>query len=263
MSSIGQMLSELRKDMKFNSTKELYSYLKNRGLDCNYQHFVKIEKNTTIPSSQIINQIAAALDKKNSKELVLTYCAQLFPKHDYLFDYSKSSYSGLSENSSNHSFNLATELNGSQISKLSLRKDNYYLFLVLTLSRIPIKISEFEKMKSLLQAIPDLVSAHIAIIEGDYIRSIASEYRFPKDASYKKIYDQFDVWDTEFTSDFKFESLVKKVMTRRISPRYLSAIQQQIESLVGLVRLSDESDKIHNTEVLHLNIQMQKGELPG
>lgn len=53
------------------------------------------------------------------------------------------------------------------------------------------------------------------------------------------------------------------MMTRRISPRYLSVINKHLEALTELIRLSDESDKSHNTEVLHIQIKLQTGELPG
>ena len=53
------------------------------------------------------------------------------------------------------------------------------------------------------------------------------------------------------------------MMIRRISPRYLSTIQKQIDNITDFIRLSDESDQKHNNDVLHLQIKLSHGELPG
>ncbi len=263
MNSIGSKLSQIRKELGFSTSKEFFNYLKSKGLDCNYQHYVKIEKNSVIPSSILVHQIAMALEKNKSKELILSYCAQLFPKHDYLFDYAKNDYSGVAEKKVIVQTSVATELSERQIKSLSKRKENYYLFLILTLSRIPIQMNKLENIKFLNLSIKDLLHSCIAVQEGELIRPLSTEYRFPKNESFKKDYEKFDLWDVEFTGDFKFELLLNKMMIRRISPRYLNVINQQIEALTGLVRLSDESDKMYNTEVLHLHIKIQKGDLPG
>lgn len=262
MSLISQALVKIRRELGCKTSKELYLHLKKRGLECNYQHFVKIEKGVLLPSSILIHQIAAALNKQFGQELILNYCAQLFPTHSYLFELKNDELLTSSKSKTTVTDSgLAKELSYKQVANLALRKENYYLFLILTLSRSPIRISELKNLSHLKKAIHDLESVEIAHVEDDYVHAINTEYRFPKDDLLKIHYDKFDRWDIEFTSDFNFQPLMNKMMTRRISPRYIHVINQQIEALVGLVRLSDEADKVYNSEVLHLQIKMQKGDL--
>ena len=43
----------------------------------------------------------------------------------------------------------------------------------------------------------------------------------------------------------------------------VSLIQRQIDTIVDFVRLSDESDQKFNNDVLHLQIRLNRGEIPG
>lgn len=262
MSLFRETLVRIKNELGHATTKEFYQALKKRGLSCNYQHFVKIEKGSSFPSSLLVNQIVSGLDKKNGNELILSYCSEMFPSRDFLFPQPRTQATAPpSPQESRPSF--ATELTPKQIATLASKKEIYHLFLILTLSRTPVKIEDLKFLSNQKKPLQVLEDAGIAIIEDEYIRTISTEYRFPKDSSLDKYYNSLDEWDLIFATDFHFESLLNKVMTRRISPRYLSVINQQIDALVGLVRLSDESDPAFNTEVLQLQIKVKKGDLPG
>jgi hypothetical protein len=60
-----------------------------------------------------------------------------------------------------------------------------------------------------------------------------------------------------------FESVLQKMLIRRVSSRYLSVIQAHCGVLLDLVRAADEMDATQNDDVLMLNISVQRGALPG
>lgn len=128
---------------------------------------------------------------------------------------------------------------------------------------MPFAVTELKTMRYFNKALKDLQSSKLIILENEKIRARDTEYRFPKEQTLQETYALFDSWDVEFATDFNFQTYLNKMMTRRISPRYLGVINKHIEALTDLIRLSDESDKSYNTEVLHIHIKLQKGELPG
>lgn len=267
MQAFTSILQSIRKRRGFETSKDFFEFLKARGLSCNYQHYVKIEKGATLPSNLVVNQIANALNRNDATALIHSYCSEIFPKHSFLFDEKEVPLKNNSQPSQihQHATELSTVVNLSerQIGLLASSKGAYHLFLILTLSRNPVDLLDLKKIHNLKDRVGILEEAQLIAIEDGFIRTITTEYRFPKDESLNHYYDKFDRWDLEFTDDFNFESLLNKVMIRRISPRYLNVINHQIESLVGLVRLSDEADKVYNTEVLQFQIKLKKGKLPG
>lgn len=267
LDKISQVLIQLRLEIGYKTSKGFFNYLKDRGLDCNYQYFVKIEKGLVFPSSVLVNQVAKALDKNFGEKLIHAYCAQQFTDFDYLFE--KNSIPMAKKDLIKGSESLIEqgqkELNQAQIDTLKKRKENYFLFLILTLSRSPVTIKDLKMYPALSKSIKDLLASSIALEENDALISRSSEFRFPKasDDAAKKTYALFDEWDLFFSHQFHFEEYLNKMMIRRISPRYFGVIQKQIESFVDFVRCSDEFDQRHNTEVLHLSIKVSKGQLPG
>lgn len=266
MDQIGQALVSIRLELGYKTTKDFFNYLKGRGLECNYQHFVKIEKNICLPSNILINQMVNALSKENAEQLIQAFGEVVFPQYGYMFSGGKSKVATRAKISKGMSITSGQKvLTVKQVSSLAMRKENYYLFLVLTLSRTPISIEELKSLKNFKRVIKDLTESNIVVVEENHVRSTTSEFKFPKekDSQLEAMYAQFDLWDIDFSTDFNFETLINKMMTRRISPRYMSVILKQIDGLADLVRLADESDKTHNTEVIHLHLKVQKGELPG
>lgn len=267
MDRFGQVLIQVRLEIGYKTSKSFFNYLKDRGLECNYQYFVKIEKALAFPSTVLVNQMAKSLDRTLGERLIKAYCAQQFESFDYLFETQRPQVdlSAVAKEREVVIEQGQKELTLSQIDALKKRKENYFLFLILTLSRYPITQDELKKYPALLKSVKDLVGSSIAFEENNTLMARSSEFRFPKalDENTLKAYALFDEWDLLFSHQFEFENFLNKMMIRRISPRYFGVIQKQIESFVDFVRCSDESDQKHNTDVLHLSIKISKGHLPG
>lgn len=266
MNSLGKTLSEIRLSNGHKSAKSFFNFLVDSGLECNYQYYMKIEKDQSFPSSVVVNQIAKCLDSNSSQKLILSYCACQFQSFDFLFketatlvdaDQSESKKVQISQGQ--------RELTKREIILLSKRKENYFLFLLLTLSRGPVSFDEISKYSGLSESVSELESCNLVKSDSNWVSSSSSEFRFPvgQDSEVSSAYELFDSWDISFSKQFEFEKLINKTMIRRISPRYLSAIKNQINSISDFVRLSDEAEKKYNNDVLHLQIQLSRGEIPG
>jgi len=261
----GEVLKVLRRQNGHSTAKSFYNYLVERGLDCNYQYYMKIEKNQAFPSSGLVNQMAKAMDSESSQKLVLAYCTNQFKSFDFLFKPPRKHFDNQVKEAPYEVAQGQRELSILQVMTLSRRQENYFLFLLLTLSRGPISKREIEQYDGLLNSIVDLEKCGIAFTDGEFVSSTSSEFRFPvvENVDVNSAYSLFDNWDLEFSSQFDFEKMVNKMMIRRISPRYLSAIRKQIDTISDFVRLSDEADQKHNNDVLHLQIKLSHGEIPG
>lgn len=270
MNKISRELVKIRTESKFRTSKSYFNYLKSCGLECNYQYYVKIESGVSFPSSQLINQISKILERHYAERLIKAYCSDQFVAFEYLFEETVnekiSSYVDQSSNLDDQKVNQGQkELTLKQVSILSEKKENYFLFLILTLSRYPITLKELNAYPKLKKSIETLMASSIALANEDRLRATSSEFIFPKatNEELEEIYRLFDQWDIEFSTQFEFKKFVNKMMIRRISPRYFGVIQKQIEALTDFVRCSDESDQKYNNEVLHMHISLSKGKLPG
>lgn len=267
MKRFSQILVSIRLESGYKTSKSYYNYLKSRGLDCNYQYYVKIESAQVIASSIIINQIAKAVDKEQGELLIKAFCSDQFESFNYLFQDTKLEKQKVE--TVNFSSSVAQgqkELTLAQIDCLHKKKGHYFLFLILTLARKPLSITELKKYPLLEKSISALVTASIAHLNEGILNTSSSEFVFPKTSHDKKlegIYSTFDNWDQEFSAQFEFKKFLNKMMIRRISPRYFTVMQKQIEAFTDFVRCSDESDQRYNSEVIHLHISMSKGSLPG
>lgn len=271
MNKISQELVKIRTESKFRTSKSYFNYLKSCGLECNYQYYVKIESGISFPSSQLINQISKIVERHYAERLIKAYCSDQFVAFEYLFEETvnekiSSSHISLSSNLDDQKVNQGQkELTIKQVSILSEKKEHYFLFLILTLSRYPITLKELKTYPKLKRSVETLIESSIALAIEDTLRATSSEYIFPKatNEGLEGIYRLFDQWDIEFSTQFEFKKYINKMMIRRISPRYFGVIQKQIESLTDFVRCSDESDQKYNNEVLHMHISLSKGKLPG
>lgn len=266
MTSLGEVLVKIRLDQGHTTSKAFYNYLKSRSLECNYQYYVKIEKNSVLPSSNLVNQIAKAVDKENAEKLIQAFCADQFKSFSYMFEDKNLSLPVKTAAPKNSEMLQGQKkLSEKQVHTLAMNKDNYHLFLMMTLARKPLEQKDLENFKSFKKAIAELKAEKILISNNNTIEAASSEFIFPKadNDALKKYYETFDIWDKEFEKKFSLETLVNKMMIRRISPRYLGLIQKQIEVLVDILRLSDESDVRHNNQVIQLQINLCKGEIPG
>lgn len=271
MESFCQVLLRVRLENGYKTAKSFFNYLKTRGLDCNYQYFIKIEKGLVFPSSVLINQMAKALERTSAELIVSAFCSHQFESFQYLFSLPVSGPQGSSKtNSAKEKINITVEqgqkeLNYLQVNTLKKRKENYFLFLLITLSRKDISVNELKKYPKLIKSIKDLTNANIINFSNNSLHATSSEFKFPKDndMAIVEAYRMFDLWDIEFGEQFEFKNYLNKMMIRRISPRYFGVIQKQIDAFTDFVRCSDESDQRFNNEVLHLHIKISKGELPG
>lgn len=271
MVGIGQVLVRIRLQKGYLTAKDFYNYLKSRNLECNYQYYVKIEKNIILPSYSIINQIAKSLKKNEAEELIKIACATMFQNYEYLFNVEEINVTPENDLPEFPQQTLERqgqkELSISQVNVIAKRKNNYYLFLLMTLARRPLKNEEISLLKGIKNSLEDLLEAKILIKnKNNEILAASNEFRFPAssiNSSLSKIYDQLDLWDKEFGVNFDFDKLINKMMIRRISPRYLNLIQKHIDMLTDLLRASDESDIQYNDQVLQLSIQLSHGKVIG
>jgi hypothetical protein len=254
--------------MGHKTTKSFYNYLEKRNLECNYQYYVKIEKNVVIPSSHLINQIAKSIPKVDAESLIRSYCKMQFENFKYLFNHSE--FETITESKTNivkkaKLHQGQKELTEAQVAALALKKENYHLFLLITLSRRPLTKIEFAKYINLTKGIKVLIENKIVIFHGDAYVSASNEFVFPKaySESLKKHYELFDKWDADFENHFGLEKIINKMMIRRISPRYLILIQKQIELLMDLIRASDETDISINDQVIQLQMSLSGGKIAG
>lgn len=275
MSQTLKVLNDFKKKTQFKSLKELHTYLVHRGFSANYQHFAKILKGQVTPTTDIIGQLNLALPDL-SDELTMAHCKDLFPQKSYLFESKISNKPNAPEKkvekeSEDLRQNLKSAkvslLSEAQIATLSKKKQNYFLFLVCTMARKPILISEINQLmgeKVSQTVLSDLLGAGIILKTESGYQTFNTEIKFPPKSKFNEsVYKILDQWDLEFTSVMNMELLVSKTLLRRISPRYLGLIQGQIQLLIETLRISDESETKYNSEVIQLNISLFQGKLPG
>jgi len=133
------------------------------------------------------------------------------------------------------------------------------------LARRALTKKEISEYLNLSRGLKVLLEQRIIILENATYRSASNEFLFPKahNDSLKKGYELFDKWDSEFENNFELKKLMNKMMIRRISPRYLSLIQRQIDLLMELIRTSDETDVEMNDQVIQLQMNLSCGKIPG
>jgi hypothetical protein len=275
MSQALKVLNDFKKRTQFKSLKEFHAYLVHRGFSANYQHFAKILNGQATPTTDIIGQLNLALPDL-SDELTMAHCKDLFPQKSYMFESKMpQKMNATINNVDNEPEDLrqnlkaakVSVLNESQIATLSHAKQNYFLFLVCTMARKPILISEINELmgeKVTKAALSSLLEAGIILKTESGYQTFNTEIKFPAKSKFNEsIYKILDQWDLEFTTVMNMEMLISKTLLRRISPRYLGLIQGQIQLLIETLRISDESETKYNSEVIQLSISLFQGKLPG
>lgn len=279
MLKFAQKLVSIRESLGFKSARAFYLHLSERSeLEFNYSYYARIEKGAVLPSEKVITTLASQLEKHDAEALVLAFCETLFPRFDYLFQPGSDALSALSKTSAKPGATTpATEtqkplrqqkaLSHKQVYALSQTREHYFLFMVLTLSRGWISMSELAQSfgaKTIDRVVEDLRSVKILVREGDRVFNSSKEMIYPPtDEGLKKIYSQLDAWDLEFANWFDFEKLEERHLLRRISPRFLPLILDQAKNVLNLTRASEELDPKHNQDVLQFSIRIAKGRIPG
>jgi hypothetical protein len=269
-------LAELRKNLHFKSARAFFhDYLHQRTrLDFNYSYYMKIEGGKIIPSPQIITALCSALEDGASEALMLAYCETIFPQRASVFQKmrkrAKPEKTAVSKTPQESAILKVHQkyLTPAQVACIGKSRSHYYAFLILTLAREAItlaQLTDYFKGERLDPILKDLEKSKLVLIKGDDIRSISNEMRFPdaETPAEKKLYEQIDVWNSNFQQVMGFDIFLQKMLLRRVSTRYLSLIHSHLNVLFDLVRTADEIEQDHNHEVLMLNVSLQRGQLPG
>jgi hypothetical protein len=276
MESFSSTLKSTRIKLGFPSARAFYQMLVSRAsVEMNYPYYTRIEAGQVFPSLKVVNQIALCLPKAFSENLILAYCGEAFPKHRTLFRQSASAEVSPSPHRPARPSSAATspsvaqiELSESQVSALTQSRDHYFLFLIVTLSRRALAcdlIASSFNFHSFDEAVDDLTKARVIFKEANSLAPSYPEYRFPAAATtgLKQMYAKLNHWDQERGEFFGLETLSNKQMFRRVSPRYVQLIYQNLQFLYDLSRLADEADVTHNDSVVSLLVQLQTGKIPG
>lgn len=239
---------------------------------------MKIESDLHTASANLVDQIAKCLDASERDDLIRQHCRSIFPEYTYLFQ-TESIDKGAAVGTSTP-VNRAKELTHRQIACLAKSEDHYHIFLLLCLARRSLSRNELVTPKK-----RDLADEIIREFESiDLIANEKSnqkpesnslnklyklrttEWRFPApgdDEKLKEAYRKFDLWDQSFDIRHGFQTVMEKMVLRRISPRYLSLIQKQLEICLDLIRSSDEIDPKYNEHSIQIRLQLKSGRLPG
>lgn len=257
MAHFTHFINTLKDELGYKSLDLFHEYLKNEGLDCNYQDFNCMATEETKPSQNLIDTLLAILDVDKKDQLIKLYCEIIFPRN-----YQKTT----PENVRFLKQKVQFDLNEQQIGELAKSKIHYYLFLILVLKAEKIKSSllkkQFGNLDTFDTVINDLVRSQILIEHNNYIYSASPNIKFPSASNdkVKKFYQQFDDWDKDFSNSFNYEKLLEKTIIRRVSERHLPLIQKQIENVFDTIRTSETSQILRDQEpIVFLQLNFSKG----
>lgn len=271
---VGKCLQEVRKKMGFPSARAFYQYLESRAdLDFNYSYYKRIENGQTLPSTKVINNLAALLPSQFGEQLILAYCSANFPHHSHLFSQSQKSLAPAPRPPSppppgQQTVIVQRTLTERQVGLIARSQQHYYLFLLVVLSRQPLDFKDLLvhfPESSLNEILADFKEQKIIYIEGNLIQAAYPEFRFPpaEGKTLTQIYQKLDQYDVDRPKFFGMEKLKSAEMFRRISPRYLELILSQLDVLLKTVRMSEEADSAANTDVISFSLRFHRGKLPG
>lgn len=267
MNGFSSQLINTRARLGHKTAKAFFLLMKKRGISFNYPYYMRLEQGERLPSEKVVNEIALALGREVGEALVLAYCQTIFPKFQNLFD-SQDVQSIPATMKNTYVPGGQKELSPKQVATLRSQESNYHLFLLVTLSRKQIPLTELENFfsdRQLNSAVKALCESEIIQLGPHGVEALAVEARFPEaqDQFLKDAYAQFDKWDEKFGEAFGLERFINKMMIRRISGRYLGIIRKHLEVLFEMIKSSDETDLRHNDRVLKLRVTIEEGKLPG
>lgn len=261
MNNFSKKLKEIQAKENHKSAKRFYDDLLKKGLDCNYQYFIKCLQGKLTPSSGIVNQMALALNTHDGEELIKAFCVLRFPKFDHLFPHEidHKPASPLKE------FIPKKELTARQVAMIAKTETHYHLFLLLSLARFPLKTTEIETIFkiNMHEIINDLLLVKIIYLDKNHLSPTHTDISFPSSPSLKKYYKNMDEWDKNFGHLFLFTPELKKTHLRRISWRYLNLIKAHLQLLFDTINSADEIDSKHNDEVIYLQVVLKSGKMIG
>lgn len=273
MNPFAEELKVSRKAAGYRSASAFFEWLKARGVSFNYSYYMRLEQGG-LPSEKVVSEIASTLKKGAGDRLILAYCRSLFPRQNYLFAAPEEEQrpamveEPAPRESSSSSPEGQKELTPKQVAAIEHGEATYHLFLLSTLARRAIQISELEKwfsLKTINTSLRILSEAGLVNLSKGAFEHTAVELRFPDayNSALKEAYAKFDLWDENFGRKFGLEQLINKMLVRRISGRYLLLVRKQLEVLFELTKSSDEVDQRYNENVLQLKVSLRQGKLPG
>lgn len=277
----GSELKRIREALGYSSANSFYrDFLSRRApVGFNYSYYMKVEGERALPSPGFVSEIVALLPEEEERvELIRAYCKSLFPQYARIFASESKPPAAGRQARSTATLPFTTGerallvkprfLTEAQVASVARSRDTYFLFLILTLARVPVPIAELKSRigeKSISAALSELVKAKLAHVEGEFAASGVKEMKFPPgdSATLKKHYAAIDRWNLEFGQHMSFESVANRMLVRRISRRYSSLILSHTRLLVELLKASDEVQQDFNDEVVMFNLSISRGDLPG
>lgn len=268
MESFSGQLRKIRQKSFPQSAKSAWQHWHLKGLKINYAYYMRLEQGKARPTPEIINQIASLLSQLDGELLIKSYCADLFPNSSYLFALDGGGGPHRLDRQDSVKTMSQHFLSPRQIHVLSSTVKNYHLFLLTTLARRPLKLTELSryfKKSELEQSLKDLLQEKILMkVDGGY-EATNPDVRFPEAESdqLKEIYRRLDQWDQDFGDSVQMDTVVQKMILRRTSFRYSHLIEKQLEMIFESIRCADELNTRYNENVLQLQVVLKKGRLPG
>lgn len=257
MNQFEKFIGILKEDLGFRDQDHFYQQLVRLGLTCTNSEFQDMVLEKGKPSQNLIDTLLSILDTDKKDILIKIYAEFLFPKN-----YQMSNQNGVRflKQKTN------AELTEFQINEIGKSKFHYYLFLILVLKADKIKKTilkkQFGNLETFDVVIEDLISSQVLIHNNGYVYSISPNVKFPPAHSpqIKKVYEQFDEWDKNFSSAFSFEKVIEKTIIRRISERHVPLIQKQLENVLDIIRTSETSLILRDQEpIVFLQLNFTKG----
>lgn len=269
--NFAETLREIRKAQGHEKARGFHHELAKKGVECNYAYYMKMEAGQVLPSAKIIEQISETLSDEFAKELILSYCRTLFPRYSHFFPLTDT-VNVREKEAPRIDISQAPgrELTRRQVAVLGHSKAHYHVFLVSTIARRPLQMSElkaiFPNQKSLPDVVAELEAAQIVRVNREGVKAIASEHKFPSEKEFpelKPTYRQFDEWDETFAEDMNFSEHQNKMIIRRISPRYLDVIEDSLNNILKIIRAADELDTKYNESLIQVRLSLKSGKIPG
>ncbi len=162
----------------------------------------------------------------------------------------------------------AYDITPTQVLSLSKSKFHYYLFLVILISKKRILLSDlknkFKEIKTMDVVVNDLLNSNLFIEDKLYITCISFDVKFPsikKHPQLESYYKQLDVWDQQFPDTFKMENIMTKIYIKKISPQAFEQIQEILNKSISDVSREIKDDQALDTEFVHIQIIVNKGEI--
>ncbi|RZA01788.1 MAG: hypothetical protein EOP11_17215 [Proteobacteria bacterium] len=271
MEAFAVELKNTRLKLGHRTARAFHAWLKERGASFNYSYYMRLEQGG-LPSEKVVQEIANACRAPAADRLLLSYCRSLFPKSAYLFPEpaEEKKPAPIEDDPSLKGATIASqkELSLRQVAAIGAGEVHYHIFLLCTLARKAIRPEELGTAypAKVLNAAFALLVKHEVLRQGEEgFEARAPEARFPDafNQELKDAYARFDQWDESFGSRFALDQLLNKLLLRRVSGRYLSIINKQLDALFEIVKSSDEVDQRHNDKVLQLKVVLRQGKLPG